>query len=477
MLVKRFQCDAGQFNIDTVMQGQSQLVWYDPLAQIALQPSLRDGTIMCYKDSGVEGMFAEIQAMISQDKREVLTNPYYWTEYCEPTTLAITLTGGVTKGAAGAQVTASLDKSDYSRGGKYSPPKVGYRGYIKEINQVVNITATTKTTAGSHTVGLTPINNETLDLSQFANYTLIMDTLRMYKKGDRNCITGSGFVKNPPALRKGYIQKFEDMVPISEDELDGYAYDKEFRLFKGIDPVTGKKITMWGLPEIQSELMTRLKDNKIINSLWGRRDDVLRQGFDGLIPTADSQGMFSRRYDPGDGVSLKSMLFNMIKALRKVNGCTDYMLLHDFGFQFDWNDAMAALIKATEIGKNYQLFGLGGDGGSRQISWYDYQSFKAYGYTFTPKLIDTFDNRRYGAYQENFALMLPACTFKDTNGNDVAPVTFVNIKGAEAAKQDRIWPDDTRERGCRDLNVFVKTSYGMEIHCASKMGTLRKATC
>lgn len=476
MLVKRFQCDAGTFDIGTVMQGQSQLVWYDPLAQIALQPSLRDGTIMCYKDSGVEGMFAEIQAMISQDKRTVKTNPYYWTEYCEPTTLAITLAAAGSVGAAGAQVTVALDKSDYSRGGKYSPPKVGYRGYIKEINQVVNITATTKTTAGSHTVGLTPINGEILDLTQFANYTLVMDTLRMYKKGDRNCITGSGFVKNPPALRKGYIQKFEDMVPISEDELDGYAYDKEFKLFKGID-ANGKKVDMWGLPEIQAELMARLKDNKIINSLWGRRDDVLRQGFDGLIPTADSQGMFSRRYDPGDGVSLKSMLFNMIKALRKVNGCTDYILLHDFGFKFDWNDAMAALIKASEIGKNYQLFGLGGNGGTREISWYDYNTFEAYGYKFTPKLIDTFDNRRYGAYQENFALMMPGCTFQDTNGNDVSPVTFVNIEGAEQAKQDRIWPDDTRERGCRDLNVFVKTAYGMEIHCASKMGTIRKATC
>lgn len=476
MLVKKFQCDAGQFNIDTVMQGQSQLVWYDPLAQIALQPSLRDGTIMCFKDSGVEGMFAEIQSMISQDKREVLTNPYYWTEYCEPTTLITTITKANAAGAAGAEVTVGLDKTAYSRGGKYSPPKKGYRGYIKEINQVVNITNTSKTTAGSHTVGLTPINGEILDLTQFPLYTLVSDTLRMYKKGDRNCITGSGFVKNPPALRKGYIQKFEDMIPISEDELDGYAYDKEFRLFKGIDSATGKKITMWGLPEIQSELMTRLKDNKIINSLWGRRDDVLRQGFDGLIPTADSQGMFSRRYDPGDGVSLKSMLFNMVKALRKVNGCTDYMLLHDFGFKFDWNDAMAALIKATEIGKNYQLFGLGGEG-KRSISWFDYGVFDAYGYRFVPKLIDTFDNRRYGAYQENFALMLPACTFKDTNGNDVAPVTFVNIKGAEVAKQDRIWPDDTRERGCRDLNVFVKTSYGMEIHCASKMGTIRKATC
>jgi hypothetical protein len=475
-LVKRFTTDAGTFNIDDVMQGQSELVWYDPLKQMALQPSLRKTSIMTYKDSDVEGLFAEVQQLINPGKYMVKTNPHYWTEYQEPTTLVTSLQKATAVGAAGAEVTVSLDRSSYSKNGKFSVPKKGYRGYIKELNQVVNITSITKTVAGSHTIGLTPINNEVLDLTRFSTYTLVSDPLKMYKKGDRNCITGHGIVKNPPILRKGWIQKWEDMIPLGEDELDGYAYGKEFKLFKGIDPVTGKGIEMWSIVPVTSELLTNLKDNKIINTLWGQRDDVSQTGFNGIVPTTETEGMFNRFYDPSDGASLKSMLWSMIKSLRKIRGCTEYMLLHDAEFGMDWSAAIAALIKETEIGKNYQLFGLGGEG-DRNISWYDFKTFNAYEFTFTPKKIGVFDDRRYGSYQEAYALMMPACRWKDTNGDDVAPVNYTNIEAAESAKENQIFTDDTRKRGCRDFNVYVKTAYGMEQYGVQKWGAVKRSRC
>lgn len=475
-LVKRFQSDAGEFSIDDVMSGQTELVWYDPLKQIALNPSLREGTILTYKDMDVEGLFAEVNQMLNPGKYMVKTNPHYWTEYSEPTTLVTSLQKASAAGAAGAEVTVPLDISSYSKNGKFSVPKKGYRGSIKEINQTVNITSITKTVNGAHTIGLTPINNQVLDLTKFSTYTLTMDSLKMYKKGDRNCITGSGIVKNPPIIRKGWIQKWEDMIPIGEDELDGYAYGKEFRLFKGIDPVTGKAIDMWSAIPLLKELEMRLKDNKIYNSMWGERDDVSQTGFNGIIPTTQTEGSFNRFYDPSDGASLKAMLWNMIKSLRKIYGCTEYMLLHDAEFGMDWSTAIAQLIKETEIGKNYQLFGLGGEG-NRDITWYQFNTFNAYEFTFTPKKIGVLDSRRYGAKTESYALMMPACRFKDTNGDDVSPVNYTNIYGAESAQQDKTFQDDTRARGCRDLNLFVKTSYGMEQYGVTKWGSVQKFKC
>lgn len=476
-LQKRFTTDAGTFNVDDVIAGQSELVYYDPLKQMALNPTLRKTSILTYKDMDVEGLFAEVQQLLNPGKYMVKTNPHYWTEYSEPTRLITSLQKAGSAGAAGAEVTVSLDKSAYSKNGKFSIPKKGYRGIIKELGgQVVNITSITKTTAGSHTIGLTPINNQILDMTGLATYTLVSDSLRMYKKGDRNCITGHGIVKNPPFLRKGFIQKYEDMIGINEDELDGYAYTKEFALFKGIDPVTGEGIEMWSLVPVMKELLMNIKDNKIFNTMWNQRDDVTQTGFNGICPTVQTEGMFNRFYDPSDGASLKAMLWNMVKSLRKIYGCNEYLLLHDAEFGMDWSTAITELIRATEIGKNYQLFGLGGEG-DRNISWYDFKTFSAYEFTFTPKKIGVLDTPRYGAVKESYCIMSPACRWKDTNGDDVAPVNYTNIYGAESAQQDHTFVDDTRARGCRDVNTFVKTSYGMEVYGATKWGIVSKAKC
>lgn len=475
---KTFTCDAGTFTIDEAINGQSQLAFYDSLAQVALRPSLREGTVLCYWKQGIEGLFAQLQALIKADNRVVKTNPYYWTEQCAEETITVTVKKSLASvPAAGATVTLTLAPNSHSATGKASRPRAGYRAYIKENGrQGANITAVSKSVTGAHTITLEPLNGEVLDLTKFDTYTIVIDTLKMYVKGDLTCMTGHGLVQNPPVLRKGYVQKFEDSIEVHEDEIDGYAYENEFHVVKGISPVTGKPVDMWCAPQVNEQLQAMVIDSRNINTLIGIRDDKKQQGFDGIVTTAEGQGMFSAGYEPASGVSLKQILMSMIRKLRKTNGCNDYMLLADFGFLLDWSEGIAAMVK--EFGQNYifSLFGKGGTG-SQNFEYFNFQDFKAFNYNFRTFQIDGFDARRYGYLLENFAMMVPACPFKDTNGATVPPLTYTNIAGCEPAKQKNMWVDDTRQRRCRIVAYNVKDSYGLEIHCASKLGVMKRSKC
>lgn len=475
--MKRFTCDAGTFDIDQVMNGQTPLSYYDALAQIASKPDLRMGTILCYNATGVEGLFSQLGSLYKSEVRTVKTNPYYWTEKCEDTNITATFIGKVAASSPGGTVTVTLDKSAHTRGGQFSTAMAGRRGYIKQLqNQGVNIVSVDRSTNGAHTMVLQGLNGQVLDLSKFAYYQILIDPLRMYKKGDMECIKTEGFTAEQPLIRMGYIQGFEKGYSIHQDELNGYAYEREFQLGVGMDQMTGKIIDYWDIPEISNKLLVDWMDSRNINTLFGVRDDVKGTGFDGIITTADAQGMFSNYYDPNDGVSFKTKIFNMIKSVRKVNGCSDYILAYDFNFRMDWTEQIAALVIETKSDHVYKLFGEGGEG-ARNFTWYEFKDFEAFGYYFRGFQVDAFDSQRYGGVLEDFAFLLPACNFKDNLGRTVPPVAFVNIERAEKAPVKHMKTDDTRERGCRVLNVYLEDYYGFEIHCATKMGTWRKYTC
>lgn len=473
----KFSCDGGTYSLDECIKGQAPLTFYDPLAQIALRPSLRQGTILCFWKTGIEGLFQQLMQLLRADKRMVTTNPYYWTEYCNDETITVTVKkSGSAVGVGGAPVTVTQTEGSHSQNGVASKGRVGYRAYIKENNgQAVNITAKNKATAGGHTLTLTPVNGEVLDLTKFPQYTLLIDTMKMYTKGDDNCITGGGLINNPPVLRKGFVQKFEDMICIHEDELDGYINEVDYGVVKGLDR-NGKPVDMWTLATVSEKLLEKIIDSRNVNTIFGVRDDVTQKGIDGIVPIAEQQGMFDAGYDTNAGYSFKHILMNMLRRLRKTRGCTDYIIAHDFGFGLDWAEGMSQLVKDSGQGLVYKLFGDGGTG-NRSLEYFNFNDFKAFGYQFRTFQIDAFDEARYGAFLTNFAMLIPACQFRDTLGNNVPPVTYTNISASEEAKQQKIWADDTRERGCRTLNVFAKDAYGVEYHCASKLGIWRKNAC
>jgi hypothetical protein len=476
-MAAQFCCDAGTFTLDQCLCGQAPLAMYDPLAQIALRPELRRDTILCYKDTSVEGLLSQIQGAVGADNRTVKTNPFYWTEKCSEPQLTICVGKAGAASTPGGSVTVTLDAKSMSGNGQLSRPRAGHRVYVKELDgQGANITAVNKSVTGAHTVTLTAINNEVLDLTKFNQYTLLIDPLIMHVKCDTNCIQTNGFLYSPPYLRKAYVQKFEKGYCLSEDEIDGYAHEVDFFVIKGIDPLTGNAVENYCMPQLNNQLLSDWTDSRVINTLWGRRDDTAQLGFDGLIPTARSSGMYNRFYDPASGVSLKQILMGMVRTLRRENGCNEYMLWHDLSFAMDWSDAIASLVTATGQNCVFSLFGRGGQG-MMNFEWFQFKNFEAFGYKFATYMIDAFDTRRYSNYQEHFALMMPACKFRDTAGKVVPAVTYVNMEGCEPGKQKHIFSYDERQRGCRVWNVFLKDQFALEIHCPSKLGLLEKAAC
>lgn len=479
--MKRFQCDAGEFGFDAIIRGQTPLIYNDLLTQVATQRDLRTDAILCYQHAGIEGLLAQIQDMLGGDAEEgtrrVVASPYFWPEYCEDVTIITTIKPAGSVPNAGATVSVTIDSSSHSKNGAFSVPRAGFRAYIQENNnQAADIISVAKTPTGAHTMVLQPINNEVLDLTQVATgYTLLVDTLRNYISGDTNPISTGGFVKNPPTIRKGYVQMLEDGLSINQDELNGYVYDVDFRIGKGLTP-DQKEIEFYDFPLLNAELLNKYQDSKIIGTLFNQRDDVRELGFDGIIHSVDGQGMFSRDYDPGSGVSLKQIIFNWIRQLRLRNGASQNMIFHDFGFGMDWTESFAQMIGDAKQNKVYKLFGEGGEG-VRDFTYYQFKDFTAYDYDFKTMRVDTFDAWRYGAPLKDFAFIMPMATYRDTSGKKVGPVTYVNIHAAEDAPENKMWNYDERQRGGRVVNFFIQDTWGMEIHCVTKMGVMHKSVC
>lgn len=474
-----FSCDAGSFSITDAIAGQTPLVMYDSLKQAALLPAIREArsgggamVIMPYDEKTPEALFSQMQAAFGSENRSVKANQFYWLEYDSYDTLTFVVTkSGSAIPAANAPVTVSIDALSKSQNGNYIKPLANYYAWIKENNrQSVIISAV----GGTSTVTLQPINGEVLDLTQYSRYTIIIDPLRRYTMGDTNDIVSEGLVLNPPTMYKSYAQKFEKGYAINQDEIDNYVYDRDFKVIKGLN-TRGEIVEYFYLPAINGQIDGFLRDNKNLNTLFGKRDYGNNKDFDGIVPTAEKFGMFNTGYDVFANVSLKQILWGMIKTLRRINGCTDYMLAHDFNFWMDWSESIGELVKAANQSYRYELFGEGGTG-SRDFSYFDFKSFEAFGYKFTPYMLDIFDHRRYGNILEYFAMMMPLAKFRDQQGNTVPFITYVNLEGAEPAKVDNIWSYDFRKQGKRTLNAFCQTTYGLECHRPTALGIVKKTS-
>lgn len=477
-----FSCDAGTFSIDQAIQGQTPLVMYDSLKQAALLPAIRTvrsggkdmaQVIMPYDERTPEALFSQMMAAMGSENRTVPAREFFWLEYDSYDTLTFVVTGNV--GAvppAGQPVVATIDKLSQSVSGNFTKPIAGYYAWIKELGrQEVIISLVNK---NSDQVTLQPINGQVLNLTAFGRYTIIIDPLRRYTLGDQNNIQTEGMVLNPPTMYKAYAQKFEKGIFVNQDEIDNYVYDRDFRVLKGLN-TRGDVVEYFYVPAIQGQMEALIQDNKNLNTLFGQRDYTNQKGFDGLVPTAEQYGMFNAGYDIFTNVSLKQILFGMIKTLRRVNGCNEYMLMHDFGFWMDWSESIGDLITASRQSYRYALFGDGGTG-SRDFSYYDFKAFEAFGYKFTPYMIDAFDHRRYGTILEYFSVLQPLANFKDQMGNTVPFLTYCYVAGAEPAKVDNMWQFDFRKQGGRTLNFYLSTTYGLEIHSPTRLGILKKTS-
>lgn len=473
-----FSCDAGTFSISDAIAGQTPLVMYDALKQAALLPELRsnvDGKasiIMPYAEKTPEALLSQMQAAWGAENRTVKANEFYWLEYDAGDTLSFVIDkSAVAVPAAGNPVTCNINNLSKSQNGSYAKPLQGYYAWVKENNkQKVYISAV----GGTSTVTLQPINGETLNLTQYSRYTIIIDPLRHYTTGDTNNITKEGMVLNPPTMYKSHVQKFEKAFTVNQDEVDNYIYDRDFRVIKGLN-TRGEVVEYFYLPALQTQLEAYLTDNKNLNTLFGVRDHGNKKDFDGMVTTTEKYGMFNSGYDIFSNVSMKAILFSMIKTLRRINGCSTYMLSHDFNFNMDWTESLGQLVKASNQSYQYELFGSGGTG-VRDFSYYEFKNFEAFGYRFTPYMIDMFDARRYANMAEYFAIMHPLTKFKDQYGNTVPWMTYVSLEGAEPAKQNNIWMDDPRKRGGRTVDVYCVTTWGLECHRPTAAGVLKRTS-
>lgn len=474
-----FSCDAGTFSIADAIAGQTPLVMYDALKQAALLPELRanraDGKasiIMPYAEKSPEALFSQMQVAFGADNRTAKSNQFYWLEYDAYDQLSFVVdksNSGVP--AAGDPVTVNFNALSKSNQGGYVKPTSGYYAWIKELNrqQVIIDTVT-----GSTSVTLQPINGEVLNLTQYSTYTIIIDPLRKYTMNDSNPITKEGAVLNPPTMYKSYVQRWEKGLSIKQDEITNYIYDRDFKVIKGLD-TRGNAVEYFYLPFANGTLEANFIDNKNLNTLFGVRDHGNQKGWDGVIPSAEKYGMFNTGYDIFTNVSLKAILFGMIKTLRRINGCSEYMLAHDFSFNMDWAENIAEIIKASNQSFRYELFGTGGTG-TRDFSYYEFKNFTAFGYQFVPYMMDVFDARRYATILEYFGIMMPLTKFKDQYGNSVPFLTYVNLEGAEPAMTNNIWMDNARKRGERTYDIYGETTYGLECHRPTALGIIKRTS-
>lgn len=479
----QFFSEAGTFNIEDAIKGQTPQVFYDPLKQIAYQPAIRRnrdgkiGAVLPYWDSGLWGLFSQLSAVLGSDKKMVKARNFWWAEYDQFQTLSFAIgKSNLAVPAAGATVTVTISRASLSQNGVFAKPIKGYQAMIKENNrQIVDITKVTDLGNGNYEINFTPINNEVLDLTKRSQYTVVLATMRNYILNDSqgtqtSTITTRGMVKNPPALYASYVQKFEDGFAIDESEVDNYVYDKEFFICKGLD-ANGKEIEYFYIPQMSVEAENMIVANRNFYTMFGRRNNAKTLDFDGVIPTIENYGMFNYAYDIFLGGSFKSLLFSIIKSLRKINGSNQYILAHDFNFGLDWSEAIAAIVRNYNQNYKFSLFGDGGQG-EMDFTYFKFNDFKWSNYEFRSYQMDMFDSYRWGRPLDYFAALFPAKAYTDTDGNRVPIMNYVNVEGAEPAKDQKVWIDDARQRGERNVRVFFKDSFGIEIHKPTQLGMI-----
>lgn len=468
---------------DNPVKGQPALTLIDPLKQIALRPDIREGKpgeasiVMPYADSGWEGLFSQLTSMLGGNGyRTVSARKFYWAQYEQLDSLAF----GVSKSLAGVPsggtpVTVKFSRLSMTANGNFVKAIAGFPVFIKENgNQIANVTAVIPNASGDFSITLAPINGEVLDLTVFPTYTLVLAPMKAYKLDSTHDIKGHGVAWNPPILWQSQVQKYEDRIDIDESEIDNYVYNKKWTMAKGVNSDETPVDFVYN-PAIYKLLNDRILGNRTLLTLLNQYNATEDEGFEGVIPSVRKYGMFNMSYDALLNASFTSLLMNMIKSIRKINGSNEYMLLHSFNFGIDWSQAIGKMVSDYGQNVNYSLFGAGGVG-VRNFEYFQFRDW-AYGeYKFKAKLIEAFDSPRFGQILPYFGMLIPAKQFQDTEGRTVPWMTYTNVVGAEPAKAWETWAWDFRRQGGRLLSIFAKDAFGIEVHALTTAGIIEKSS-
>lgn len=467
-----------EYNLNEAMCGKRYDAMYDPLRAMAMRPDLRKDAILCYNKSSIEGLFAQIQSLTGNEKRRVNTREFFTLEQCAEGGLSIVVLKNAVVPAAGANVTLTIDPASHSSSGAMSLPSAGYMVYLNGTpGKQYKIASTNKTVNGVHTITLTPLNGTVADFSGKDKFTLVVSRMKRVAVCDSDCITGDSFVMSPPTLRKHYVQAYERAYSVKEHEWNNYAYKTHAQEITFTDSYD-KAWKTWAAPRYMEHLMDDVRTNRIMETLFGVRDDYNEQGFDGVITTAEKNSFLNQVYDPAQGSTFLQIFMNMVRRIRKTRGCNQYLLAHDFDFGMDWDTGMVELIKNFTGSNDYSLLGPGGKG-MRDLEWTQIGNFKYGNYTFKKFLVDLFDDPKFGGnLRKNFAFLMPLCSYKDTAGKSVPPVTYVTMEGSENGPEMETYVVDKRKTmACREVMFIAKDTWGLEIHCASQLGIMYKQTC
>ena len=299
----KFFSEGGSYAIDQTIKGQTALQMYDPLSQMVFRPEIR-GTIsgeaaivLPYQDSGLWGLWSQIQALFGTEKKMVKASEFYWAEYDLFETASFSVlqaAGGVPAG--GVAVTVNINRFSMSQNGLFSKPIAGFQAYLKYNQQKVNILAVNESASGTIAVTLQPINGQVLDLTKKSQYTIVQAPMKPYSLNSTGPIQTHGEVGNPPILYKSWVQKYEDGLAVDESEIDNFVYNKTFFIKKGLDPF-GNSIDYWYAPQLSQKAEGKLIMNRNMKALFDVRDKVNNEGFNGMIPTINTYGMFNFSYD------------------------------------------------------------------------------------------------------------------------------------------------------------------------------------
>jgi hypothetical protein len=385
-------------------------------------------------------------------------------------------------GTAGNAVSATI-KSPYGNGGVYTVPVQNHlcTTRIKGEQVTALITNVTTGTAGAYVATLEPINGGAIDLS-VGELQWLYNPRVQYTKSCTSSIQTEGFVETAPNIIRGNIQEYETGKHICQDELTNYRYETSPTKAQLFDQLRGEMVdTFCLLPTVMDKIRDEMIYADVVDLLFGEYNGVEDKGWDGLFTTAKKRGTFNYQIDVTDVASFLATV-EIIMLRLKNEGIMKAVVFCDQEFMINVNKILAQLPNGQVTNFGLPIFV-----GSNQepITWYNFTGIKNFlgisGLDIQFEVIEGWEQAGFTSLYQNFGLVIPSVPFMDNMGQTVPPVEIVKLKhctGLNVSKTNDMWNNDLwystvdLDNGGRKLNVFSRTSFGVQIYGAKYMGIL-----